>query len=123
MPASLAKTYRELKALLKPYERHFEVRSSHGFRYELWGKHEVELRGKPHDPIQFAALIIQGTYVGFYFTPIYVKPTAFTLSPKLSKMKTGKGCFHVKELDDELKKDIKRMLAKGLECYKKLKWV
>ena len=64
--------------------------------------------GKPV-PVQLAAVILQKGYVGLYLMCIYLNDEAKKkLSPNLMKLLHGKSCFHVKKLDDGLRKDIER---------------
>ena len=52
--------------------------------------------GKPTE-LAMASIILQKSYVGFYFTPIYMNPTLKNkLSPSLNRLLRGKSCFHIK---------------------------
>jgi len=79
--------------------------------------------GKPVD-LQMAALILQKGYVGFYLMCIYTnQATKKKLSPALLKLLKGKTCFHVKKLDEELKKGIDAALELGEKTYRERGWV
>jgi len=72
--------------------------------------------GKPVD-LQMAAVILG--YVGFYLMCIYMNEgTKKKLSPALLKLLKGKTCFHVKTLDDGLRKDIQVALGLGTKVYR-----
>ncbi len=43
--------------------------------------------------------------------------------PELLELLNGKSCFHVKRLDDNLKKQIIDALEDGFKLYRKNKWV
>lgn len=71
-----------------------------------------------------AAVILQKGYVGFYFMCIYGNDEVRKqLSPAFLKLLKGKSCFHVKKLDDGLRKDIARALESGTKAYKERGWL
>jgi hypothetical protein len=79
--------------------------------------------GKPV-PLQLAAVILQKGYVGLYLMCIYMnKEAEKKLSPNLLKLLKGKACFHMKKLDDGLRKDIEAALEFGTKAYKKRGWL
>jgi hypothetical protein len=79
--------------------------------------------GKPVD-LQMAAAILQKGYVGFYLMCIYMNDaTKKKLSPALLKLLKGKTCFHVKALDDGLRKDIEAALEVGTKVYRGRGWL
>jgi hypothetical protein len=79
--------------------------------------------GKPVD-LQMAAVILQKDFVGFYLMCIYMNdPEKKKLSPALLKLLKGKTCFHVKKLDDGLRKDIAAALVMGAKNYRERGWV
>lgn len=78
--------------------------------------------GKPV-PIQLAAVILQKGYVGLYVMCVYMNPAAKGKLPNLKKLLKGKSCFHVKMLDDNLKREVKEALEIGAAEYKKRGWV
>lgn len=79
--------------------------------------------GKPVK-VQMAAVILQKGYVGFYLMCIYVNGKARKeISPALLKLLKGKSCFHVKKLDDGLKRDIEAALLMGTKAYRERGWL
>ena len=78
--------------------------------------------GKPV-PIQLAAVILQKGYVGLYVMCIYMNPAAKDKLPNLKKLLKGKSCFHVKMLDDVLKREVEEALVIGAAEYQKRGWV
>ena len=79
--------------------------------------------GKPVD-LQMAAVILQKGYVGFYLMCIYMNDaTKKKLSPTLLKLLKGKTCFHVKTLDEGLRKDIQAALGLGTKVYRERGWL
>jgi hypothetical protein len=79
--------------------------------------------GEPVD-LAIATAIIQKDFVGFYLMCIYVdEGTKKKLSPALLKLLKGKSCFHLKKLDDGLRKDIDAALTLGTKAYRDHGWV
>lgn len=117
----LVELYNTLKPLLKVYEKKWMApKIDLDSRYDLLSKKKwVIMNGKIRDEVRFAALIIQSTYVGFYFMPIYTDPHKSPLFGKelLATLK-WKSCFHIKKLDDTLIKQIKDALENGYKIYK-----
>jgi hypothetical protein len=133
---NLIPLFEKLKALLEPYAPYFEVEESDG-EYGLVHKGEVKtdkggyaLKGKELrelSEVYFAGLIIQKSYVGFYFMPQYttgLPPENFS-EIELLKLLKGKSCYYItgKHFTPEVKGLIKQALDKGFEEYKKRGWV
>ena len=79
--------------------------------------------GKPVD-LQMAAVILQKGYVGFYLMCIYMNDaTKKKLSPALLRLLKGKTCFHVKTLDDGLRKDIEAALEMSTQVCRERGWL
>jgi hypothetical protein len=79
--------------------------------------------GKPVN-LQMAAAILQKDFVGFYLMCIYMNDgRKEKLSPALRKLLKGKSCFHVKTLDDGLRKDIAAVLEWGEKTYRARGWL
>ena len=78
--------------------------------------------GKPVD-LQMAAVILQKDFVGFYLMCVYMNEAMKKkLSPALLKLLKGKTCFHVKKLDDGLRKDIAAALEAEEKSYRDRGW-
>lgn len=74
--------------------------------------------------IYFSNIVPKEKDVRFYFYPSYTHPQEFEdISDRLKKFKKGKSCFHVKFLDDELENEIKAMVSKAIDIYKKDGWL
>ncbi|MBN9299350.1 MAG: hypothetical protein J0I41_20275 [Filimonas sp.] len=117
--------FEELKKLLLPYEKGaMKVRGGSGGQIALVNEKPIEIDGRKRDELHFAALLIQKGYVGFYFMPIYANTdTKRAMHPDLLKLLKGKACFHIKKLDDAMRKHIKDALKSGFESYKEKKWL
>ncbi len=119
-----AEIFLQLKSLLAKYESPLVARSNGKSRYELWTTKEVEIAGRKRKELYFAGLVVQSTYVGYYYMPIYGNPKLQSLLGKeLLSMLKGKACFHIKKLDKELLMQIRKSLDEGFKCYKRLGWV
>ena len=124
MEKDLLKIYARLKRLMKKYEKPLVPKFDLDSKYDLWSIKDVEIAGRKRKEVYFAGLIIQSTYVGFYFMPVYTDTKLKgVFKPELLKMLKGKSCFHVKALDGKLEKQIAGALAKGYALYKKRGWV
>jgi hypothetical protein len=125
--ASLESVYQELEKLLKQYMPPFKpggftVRGKPSFH--LAAPELVAIPGayggKPTE-LNMASLILQKGYVGFYLSGI--PEMRKKLSPELLKLLKGKACFHLKTLDDGLRKGIKEALELGTNRFKDRGWV
>lgn len=120
----LTQIFNTLKKSIKKYEKYFTPRMNFDSKYDLWSEKEVEILGKKRKEVYFLGLIIQSSYVGFYYMPVYANDDIKNFfSPELLKLLKGKSCFHIKSLDKPLLKDIEFALSKGLELYKQKGWV
>ena len=124
MSKELKSIFDQLKPILNKYEP--PLTASHDFdsRYELWSEKEIELNGKKRDKVFFASIIIQSNYVGLYHMPYYADTEVRkNVKPELLKLLKGKSCFHIKNLDQKLLKQIKATLENGFKVYKKREWI
>lgn len=120
----LVPIFKKLKKLLKNYEPPFKPKFDLDSKYDLWSFTDVEIAGRKRKEVYFAGLIIQSSYVGFYFMPVYVDTNMKDVfQPELLKLLKGKSCFHIKELTPKLEKQIEQALKKGFQLYKKRGWV
>jgi hypothetical protein len=92
---------------------------------ELWAEGDYEIEGRRRKEVYFAGLIIQGSYVGFYFMPVYSDPEAMRaiFSDRLLGRLKGKSCFYITTDDEALMHDIEHALAEGFKLYKQRGWV
>jgi hypothetical protein len=128
---SLESLYEELVKILKRHAPPFRtdvpliVRDKKAF--QLTAPKPVAIPGayggRPVD-LQMAAAILQERYVGFYLMCIYLNDdTKKKLPPKLLKLLKGKTCFHLKNLDDGLRRDIEAALELGTKSYQERGWM
>jgi hypothetical protein len=127
MPPSqkeLLDVFAKLKRLLKKYEPPFTSKLDIQGKYDLWSIKNVFFAKKMRKEVYFAGLIVQSSYVGFYYMPVYAKSDIKKLFSKeiLGTLK-GKACFHIKSLDKRLEQDIAKALKIGFDLYKERGWV
>jgi hypothetical protein len=116
--------FNELKDILKKYEGILAFKKNEEGYYDLWSIKDIVIDGRKRKEVFFAGLIIQKSYVGFYFMPIYTDTDLKEIfKPELLKLLKGKSCFHIRKLDEELKSQISEALELGFELYKEREWV
>ena len=116
--------FKRLKNILNKYEDPLVPKYNLDSKYDLWSVKDIEIAGRKRKEVYFAGLIIQSTYVGFYFMPIYAETSLEKVfKPELLKLLKGKSCFHIKELNADLEKQIAKALDAGYRLYKKRKWI
>jgi hypothetical protein len=123
MQEKLLPIYIKLKAILKKYEKHFTPKFDLDSKYDLWSLKEVVIEGRKKKEVHFASLIIQSSYVGFYFMPVEVEQHDEIFDPELLKLLKGVSCFHIKSIDKNIEKQIASALKNGYKLYKKNGWV
>jgi hypothetical protein len=114
-----AELFPEVRALLLPYANKFTVKGDSEKGYALYSVGEFLVFGRIFPEVFFASVQPMKGHLGFYFFPIYTHHNEFKLDPELKKMLKGKSCFHVKEMNPELKKKLEALLKQGFELYKK----
>lgn len=116
--------FQRLKMVLKKYEPPFIAKTDLDSRYELWSIKDLEIAGRKRKEVFFAGLIIQRTYVGFYYMPVYTHAGMKRLFKKelLATLK-GKSCFHITKLDTVLLTQIRQALKQGYMLYRKNGWI
>lgn len=115
--------FKEIRRLIGSYEGHFTAKMDFEGRYELWAVKDLVIEGRKRKEVFFASAIIQSTYVGFYFMPVYIEGDIKALfGERLLKLLKGKSCFHIKTLDSELEKQISDALEKGFDLYRQRGW-
>ena len=124
MEKDLIKIFNRLKKVLKKFEDPLKPKFDLDSKYDLWSFKDLVIAGRKRKEIYFAGLIIQSKYVGLYYMPIYTDTSLKDVfKPELLKLLKGKSCFHIKQLDAGLEKQIERALEKGYALYKKRGWI
>jgi hypothetical protein len=116
--------FEKLKELLVKYSPPFTPKTDTERWYDLYSVKDVEVWGRKRKEVYFAGIIIQKSYVGFYYMPVYAEPEVKLLfKPELLKLLKGKSCFYIRNLDEELVRQIEQALADGFAMYKQRGWV
>jgi hypothetical protein len=116
--------FAEVKELLAPYAGRLTVRKDEPGYFDLWSEKDIEVDGRRRKDMFFCGLIIQKSYVGFYFMPLYAdEEQSLMFGPDLLAKLKGKSCFHLKELTPELRQQLRDALAAGWRLYEERGWV
>jgi hypothetical protein len=112
--------FETLKEILTAATPPLKIRINTENNFEVAGTKEAMQGKQKVDGFYFASIVPKPKDVRFYFFPIYMCPSAFeNLSEALKKNMKGKSCFHFKKLDTELEKEIREMVNKGVEIFRK----
>lgn len=110
----------KLKSIQESFLGPLKVKVDKPGNYELSGTIEAPQGKKTVQGIYFSSLVPKEKDVRFYFFPSYTHPDQFdNLSETMTKFKKGKSCFHVKYLDADLEKEIKKMMKTAIKAYQK----
>ena len=124
MPDKLQEIQDQLKAILSKYCPPLTAKVDTAGRYELYSTKDLVIDGRKRSELYFAGAMIQKSFVGFYFMPIYSNPDFVeALDPELKKCIKGKACFNIKSADKRLLKQIEKMTRDGFKMYKQNKWI
>jgi hypothetical protein len=124
MPDTLQEIHDRLKTILSKYCPPLTAKVDTPRRYELYSIKDLVIDGRKRSEVYFAGIIIQKSFVGFYFMPMYANPEFVEgLSPELKKFIKGKACLNIKKADQNLFKEIEMMTRDGFKLYKQLKWI
>jgi len=116
--------FRAIRPLMARYVPPLEPRTDVEGRYELWSPGPVAAPGRKEKDVFFAGLIIQSSYVGFYFMPLAPdEDRSSVFAPELLTLLKGKSCFHVKRLDDALLGQISAALDHGRAIWVRRGWI
>ena len=120
----LTRTFNQLKTILKKFEDPLKPKFDLDSKYDLWSFKKVSIAGRKRKEVSFATIIIQSSYVGLYYMPIYTDTKLQEVfKPELLKLLKGKSCFHIKELTPKLEKQITEALEVGYKLYQKRGWI
>jgi hypothetical protein len=121
---ALLPLFAEVKELLAPYALRLTARRDEPGYFDLWSVKDIEIDGRSRTEVFFCGLIIQKSYVGFYFMPLYAdQERSLVFGHELLGRLKGKSCFHLKELTPELREQVREALAAGWRLYEERGWV
>jgi hypothetical protein len=116
-PDAFQATFDTLRALLKPYERHFVVIVDKPGKYYLSTKTSKTASGSA---IYFGGAEIKKNYVSLHLIPVYADPKLLEgVSPALLKRMQGKSCFNFTAIDPAHVKELKALTKKGVAGFRK----
>jgi hypothetical protein len=109
------KTFKTLRAILKPYEPKLTVVMNEPRKYYLGS---TRTKTKSGSLIWFGGVQIMKNYVTFHFIPVYANPALRdTLSPSLLKRMQGKGCFNFTDVDPVHVKELEAVTKRGFAGF------
>lgn len=124
MKREIADIRESLKVTLEEFLGPLKVRVNKPSNFEVNGTIEAPQGKKMVEGIYFSSIVPKEKDVRFYFYPAYTHPKEFeNISDRLKKFKKGKSCFHIKYLDEELENEIKQMISKAIDIYRKDGWL
>ena len=116
--------FRAIRPLMARYAPPLQPRTDVEGRYELWSPAPVAAPGGKRKDVFFAGLIIQSSYVGFYFMPLAAdEDRSSVFEPELLGLLKGKSCFHVRRLDDALLGQVSAALERGRDIWVRRGWI
>lgn len=116
--------FERLKTLISEYSPPLTVKQDSEKTFDLWSIKDLVIEGRKRNEVFFASAIIQKSYVGFYFMPVYVeKEITDVFQPELLRLKKGLSCFHIKVLNPELEEQIIDAVKIGFRLYQQRGWV
>lgn len=89
----------------------------------LYGRLPVSILGRKPQPTYVGGLIQQGGFTGFYLMAAYTHPQEFKAGPELSKLRSGKSCFRIKQCTPGIMAEAGDALRASIELYKSLGWI
>ena len=107
-------TFKQLKAILKPYAAKLQVVHDTDTNYYL----DTHLVMKNKQRLCFAAVRTGKAYVSFHLMPVYASAELQkTISPELKKRMQGKSCFNFKTPDEKLFKELGKLTKAGFTKF------
>ena len=119
-----SKIFLDLKNILSKYADKLVESGNMESSYHLHGTIPAKVGKKDYYGIYFASAVIRTKSVALHFFPIYTHVSEFDkIDSKLRKCLKGKSCFHIKNDNEEIYKEIKNLLDLGLKVYRKEGWI
>jgi len=119
----LLSLFAEVKAVLGPYARRLHARRDEAGYFDLWSEKDIEIDGRRRSGVFFCGVVVQKSYVGFYFMPLYAgQERLLIFGPELLATLKGKSCFHLKRMTPEIHRQLEEALAAGWELWRERGW-
>ena len=119
----------ELKKILEKYSPPFSVKTpSEAMKkkksYELTSYKKIVIAGRQKSEVYFAGIVIQKTYVGFYYMLAYTDTEVKELlNPQFLALLKGKSCFYIRSTEKTIIDEVKKALDIGVQKYKERGWI
>lgn len=108
----------KLIAILKNHLDVLKITSDSYEKFEVSGTIEAMQGKKKVDGIYFSTVVPKPKDVRFYFFPTYThKEQIGTLPENLKKALKGKSCFHIKQMDEDIERNLKELVEKSIDLY------
>ena len=78
---NLTEIFDTLKPILAAYSPPLTPKHDEAGYYDLWSIKDLVIEGRKRNEVYFGGLIIQKSYVGFYFMPVYTDADLKPVSP------------------------------------------
>lgn len=107
--------------LLKEHSSVFNIVVDTPEKFEVIGTIPTMQGKKKVEGIYFSTVLPKPKDVRFYFFPAYTHPEEIKadMPADVAKCLKGKTCFHIKKMDETLEANMKALIAKGVEIYKR----
>ena len=116
--------FQQLRPLLSRYSPPLQPKRDEPGYYDLWSFKDLVIANRKRKEVFFAGLIIQKSYVGFYYMPVYTEPEIRQFfKPELLRLLKGKSCFHIRKVTPELLAQIDDALERGFKLYQERGWI
>jgi len=114
----------DVKKSMEPYARLLHARRDEPGYFDLWSERDILIDGRVRSGVFFCGVIIQKSYVGFYFMPLYAgQDRSLIFGPELLATLKGKSCFHLKRMTPEIRRQLDEALAAGWALWQERGWV
>lgn len=124
MTPDLPVIFNELRPLLARYSPPLQSKRDEPAYYDLWSFKDMVIADRKRKEVFFAGLIIQKSYVGFYYMPVYAEPEIRQFfKPELLRLLKGKSCFHIRKTSPQLLEQISDALDLGFKQYQERGWI
>lgn len=120
MTKDLNEIRERLVTMLRAHEGDLKITSDTAEKFEVTGTKETMQGKQKVDGMYFATVLPKPKDVRFYFFPAYTHVKQLGELPEnVKKCLKGKSCFYIKNLDDELENNLKDLVKKSIDLYKK----
>lgn len=107
--------FKELRAILKPYEHHLTLKVNTEDNYYLMAPASPKWKAE----VMFGAVQIKKNYVSYHLMPVYMYPDLLdAISVELKRRMQGKSCFNFSKEDVPLWRELADLTSRGFERFR-----